>query len=263
MMMKDEEDVAFEVVMHLASEGVDGIIVANNMSTDNTASRLQLASELAPCPVIVTDDNEPGYWQSQKMTHLAQFAAIEGAEWVIACDADELWACDAGPVAAALRDLPSSVDCIYSRIVNHYVTGLDDASVTNPFQRLEWHDPTPLPLGKVAFRWRSDAVIAQGNHGVRYGDCGIPGDALTSRNFEIRHFPYRSKEHFVRKAVNGAAAYAATSLDPSAGSHWRAYGQVIDEGGTEAGESWFNNAFYYEHPEMQLVHDPAPYRRYG
>jgi hypothetical protein len=96
-------------------------------------------------------------------------------------------------------------------------------------------------------------TIDAGNHGAHYPD-GIAIDLL-----EVRHFPYRSPEQFVRKARNGAAAYAQTDLPFSTGQHWREYGRLIEEGGDEAGEAWFREHFWVYNPQQDpsLVYDPV------
>ena len=56
-MMKDEEDVADLVLYHLASQGVDGIIVADNMSTDSTSDKLHEAKKNLDIEVIIQNFN--------------------------------------------------------------------------------------------------------------------------------------------------------------------------------------------------------------
>jgi hypothetical protein len=71
---------------------------------------------------------------------------------------------------------------------------------------------------------------------------------------EVRHYPYRSPEQMIRKARNGAAAYAATDLPETVGQHWRDYGRLTDE---QIGEV-FRRYFWSADPEADgLVHDPC------
>jgi hypothetical protein len=125
-----------------------------------------------------------------------------------------------------------------------------------PVQRIGWRRAAPGGLPKVACRWRDDLVIEQGNHGARYdgGATVLPGQLV------VRHFPYRSAEQFVRKARNGAQAYAATDLPPDVGAHWRQYGALAEAHGDEACADIFRTWFWVADPDADpsLVFDPAP-----
>jgi hypothetical protein len=118
--------------------------------------------------------------------------------------------------------------------------------------------PHRAPLPKVAFRWQDGAVIHQGNHGVT-----LPTAASSVGGLEVRHFPYRSVEQFVRKARNGAAAYAATDLPVDVGAHWRSYGELLERYGEEVLHDVFRRHFWFLSPaDAGMVLDPAPYCRW-
>lgn len=256
-MMKDEIDVIEGVIRHMAQE-VDRIIVADNGSTDGTRDVLdRLQGEL---DLIVVDDPIVAYYQSEKMTNLANMAHDAGAVWVVPFDADEIWYHPAGRIRDELQGV--SADVLDVRLINHYATGLDDDDL-DPFRRLAWRQPLPQELGKIAVRWRDGAVILQGNHGVQ-----LPEDALASTQdigVRIRHFSYRSAEQFISKARNGGAAYAAAIDIPEfQGDHWRRYGEVLERDGDAGIIEIFQEHFFYPDPVAAgMVHDPAPYRRWG
>lgn len=123
-MMRDEQDVAYDVIRHLAHEGLDGVLVADNLSTDDTvAGLLDAATDTGLRMEIIVDD-EVGYWQSSKMTRLAQRAADWGADWIIPFDADEVWCSSNGaPLATTLRNL--NADIADAALVNHFATDRD------------------------------------------------------------------------------------------------------------------------------------------
>lgn len=262
-MFKDEEDVAEHVLMHMVDEGVTGIIVADNMSTDGTRAKILQAAEYAESKgvhLVLEIDDEPGYYQSQKMTELARKAADEyGAEWIVPFDADELWYGN-DRVGVVLSSLPKAVDVVACSITNHFATGVDPEG-TNPFQTMEWRQAEPQALPKVAFRWSPDAKIEQGNHAVTLPSSFpyAPVPAL-----KLRHFPYRSFEHFVKKAKNGAEAYkAAVDLPEDMGKHWRQYGELLERHGEEALREVYTTWFWFLAPvNAGMVHDPAPFRRW-
>lgn len=264
-MMKDEEDVAYGVIAHLAGEGIDGILVADNGSTDSTRAELERVKadmaasskyEEANCRIEILEDPEVGYYQSRKITALAAQAAERGATWIVPFDADELWV-SADRVAVYLRSVPQDVAVVTAELFNHFVTALDIDGET-PFERMVWRQNIPGTLPKVAVRWNPNVVIQQGNHSV----IGARGG--TWPGLQIRHFPYRSWEHFRRKAINGAAAYAATDLAPTEGAHWRGYGEILERHGEDALREVFDRYYSFVSPvDEHMVRDPAPYRRWN
>jgi glycosyltransferase involved in cell wall biosynthesis len=247
-MVKDEADVIEGTLRHMAGE-VDFLIVADNGSTDGTRDILHSLD----LPLLVLDDPEPGYEQSRKMSALAARAGQQGAQWIVPFDADELWV-----AADRLKTIldPLDANVATARLFNHFATAVDPEG-TDPFRTIIWRQQQPAQLSKVAFRWEPGAVIHQGNHGVTLHQSRV-ADVL-----EVRHFPYRSAEQFVRKARNGAAAYRATDLPVTEGAHWRAYGDLLDRYGEEALHDVFRTHFWFLSPtDSGLVRDPAAYLRW-
>lgn len=248
-MVRDEADIIRPVVEHMLSQ-VDDVIVADNGSTDGTRDILEGLS------VHVIDDPERAYYQSIKMTRLAHEAAALGADWVLPFDADEIWYSPFGRIADVLADLAPQWLAAEATMYDHVPTGADPAE-DDPVRRIRWRRKAAGALPKVACRSRSDLEIAQGNHSAIYngGTTSMPGQLV------IRHFPYRSAEQFVRKARNGAEAYAAAvGLSADAGLHWRRYGDILRAHGEEALADVFRQWVWVRFPELDesLMLDPVP-----
>ena len=247
-MVKDEADIAATTVANML-EQVDHVIVSDNGSTDGTREIL------AELDVELLDDPDPAYYQSVKMTALAQRAADAGADFVVPFDADEYWYTPHAPsIAAFLSEVATQWLTVTAELYDHVATG-DDPALDDPIERIAWRRIQPAPLPKVACRTRSDLVIHQGNHGATYngGPTSLPG-------LIVRHYPYRSAAQFVSKVRNGAAAYASTDLPITEGQHWRQYGQLLDAHGPEVVEDVFRTWFWVAdpHADPSLILDPAP-----
>lgn len=236
-MMRDEADIAGQVVSHLYNEGVDLVIVADNLSTDGTGDLARDAG------ADVVEDPNPAYLQADKMTALAHMAIDAGAEWVLPFDADEVWYSPSRTIAHALAD--TAADVIVARGWDHIAT-LGDLPYANPFEAITHRRSIVQRLPKVAFRAHPSARLTQGNHDVTH-----PGPR-THSTLAYRHFQYRSVEQMIRKARQGTAAYQATNLPESEGAHWRQLAAMDDI--SIAGE-W---ARLCQTPN--LVFDPAPVR---
>lgn len=251
-MVKDEVDIIERTLRHVAEQGADAILLLENDSSDGTAetARELAAGDLAGT-LTVWHDGEPGYYQSRKMTNLANLARERhGATWVWPFDADELWTLPGGTV----RDACHGSRIIAAELYDHRCTPHDDGA--EPFERMAWRELAPIPLPKVIVPALRGVVIEPGNHGA----SGAQQPQAPS-GIVVHHYPYRSPQQFVSKARNGAAAYARTDLPAMYGAHWRAYGDVLNdpERGVPALRDWFYEHFYVAQPEAgAYVCDPWP-----
>lgn len=221
-MVRNEADIVEAFIRHHADH-VDGLLIADNLSDDETLDILdRLAVELPN--LVVTIDNDPAYRQSEKMTALAHRARVEfGAEWIIPADADEFWLPNAGTLAEVCQAQPPRVGILPAAVFDHVLThgeGFDSMTYRMREPQPRWAQPRV----KVACRARADLTIDMGNHWARYARrLASRLDLLT-----IRHFPIRSFEQFARKSRQGAAALQLADLPRSSGAHWRRWGSMSD-----------------------------------
>lgn len=236
--VKDEADVIAQSVAW-ALEQFDHVLVADNGSTDGT---VEIVEQLG---VELVHDPEVGYYQSAAMSALADVARVRGAQWVVCVDADEFWCADEGTVAERLAALPAEALIAQAPLFDHVAT---PGHALSP-----WRRTAPAPLPKVAFRAVPGLVVGQGNHSVSFPDVRDP--LTVTGALEVRHFAIRSPEQMIRKARNGAAAYAATDLPADVGAHWRQWGALSDEQLREVFATYYHSA----HPAAdELIYDPVP-----
>lgn len=256
--VKNEADIITGTLEHLDSEQVDGIVVCDNDSSDDTRDLIAGFARTASCRVVVLDDHEIGYWQSQRMTRLAQVAADHDADWIVPVDADECWYAPE-PLGPWLSGQDPRIRVIGAELWNHWATAVDPDE-PNPYLRMSWRAAEPGALPKVCARWRPGMVIDQGNHSVSFEGSRLEASGA---QVHIRHFPYRSADQFVAKARTGAEAYAATDLPADVGAHWRQYGQLLDLHGEEALRDVFRTHFWHLSPiDAGMALDPAPWCRW-
>lgn len=257
-MVKDEDDVIERNLRHLHAEGLAGVIVLDNLSTDRTPEILrELQAELPMGWLRIVADPEVGYWQSAKMTSAAKMAGDYGATWVIPFDADEIWTAGDRPLSEAIMLNGDQVNGQAAQLFDHYATALDEGDwadeADDPFTRMSWRSVTALPLPKCVVRVAELRRIEAGNHAAR-----LKTDSWSSGHLTVHHFPYRSPGQMLSKVRNGSAAYKATDLPEDTGAHWRAMGKALDEHGEGAIFAWWSSFFYALPAEAGLVFDPAP-----
>lgn len=247
-MVRDEADIIGSTVAHMLGQ-VDHVIVADNGSSDETRAILH------DLGVEVLDDLERGYFQSAKMSRLADYARRQGATWVVPFDADELWWSPFGRLADVLAKA-GVVEAVRADVFDYVATALDPLEV-DPVRRIRYRRRAPLELPKVAARAVEGLVVEQGNHGAT-----VDGRALEPMAglVQVRHYPYRSAAQFVRKARNGAEAYKAAgdALRADYGAHWRQWGELLDAQGDEAVADIFRQWYWSADPAGDgLEYDPA------
>ncbi len=246
-MVKDEIDILPFVLSHLVSQDVDLFVIADNMSTDGTWEFLldwATMSKSGGAEVILTRDEEVGYYQDQKMNGLISTAVDNGADLILPFDADEMFypLYPHTTIKEAMINMP--YDITVATVWNH-VPSVHDHPRGNPLVDTQWREDVVKSLPSVAFRWQEGARVTMGNHDV------IAAGERDYTTLEVRHFQYRSLDQYKRKVRNGKAAYEATDFDEGVGYHWRWQGSLSDEA-IEGKWIEFTN-------QPDLVYDPAPY----
>lgn len=213
-MARDEADVIAETVTHLHHQGVDTVIVADNLSNDGTGDLARDAG------AVVLKDDDPAHRQGHKMTHLANVAAGMGAAWVLPFDADELWyGVHLQSISEALRGACGEI--VEALGWDHIATKADRP--VHPYRAMVHRRLAAQKFPKVAFRPDPAARLGEGNHTV-------DRDGLAVRNvLKFRHFQWRSPEQMVRKVRQGAQALRDANMAETTGAHWRHYDAMSDE----------------------------------
>jgi hypothetical protein len=235
--VRNEADIIADSVGALLRQGVDRVVVADNMSTDETVEIVRALD--GGDRVTVVRDAEPGHFHGDKMTHLAHLAARAGADWVIPFDADELWFPRQGaPIAAFLRGAAAPIVTAESY---EYLPARPAAGATIP-ERYRFRWPQAERQGKIAFRTNILANVRIGNHSVNRPGAHVPG-------LEIAHFRYRSFDHIAEKVRHGAKAIEEARLGPGLIRRWRELAKLDDDG---------LRAFLRDLEDTpDLVHDPV------
>lgn len=204
-MVRDEADIIESSIRHLADQGVGSFLVVDNRSSDDTLSRLRDLQNEIP-GLHVGRDAEPAYYQSAKMTRLADAVRGAGAEWIVPFDADEYWFGVSGTVAETLASSTAAV--VRARIHNAFPVADDDAW---------WLDDSPHPDIKSAFRAWPGAIVTMGNHEILR-----PGPRTTQ--LRVVHIPWRTPEQFDRKLRQGHDALVMAGTPDDVATHWRGLG---------------------------------------
>ncbi|MBN2430539.1 MAG: glycosyltransferase family 2 protein [Acidobacteria bacterium] len=230
LLVRDEEDILDDHLHYHLAQGVDRVIVTDNLSTDATPQILDKYQRRGLVYVIREEDDT--YMQRRWVTRMARLACQEfAADWVIHSDADEFWWPLLGDLKETIRRYDRQADVITARRFNF----VPRPSVPGPFyeamliREVDSRNPVGRPLPpKVCHRAVPDAQVSQGNHRVR--GTGLSRTAADA-GLEILHFPLRTYEQFANKIARGGRAYERNrELPPHAGRTWRQLFELSKQG---------------------------------
>lgn len=221
MLVRDEADILDENIRFHLANGVDYILILDNLSTDATAeiANRYVRSGHAHYEFQPNDI----YAQSRWVTAMARRAYTEfGADWVINSDADEFWLPRHGSLKDVLSDVPAGIDVVTAERSN-FVPRHEHGEPFWKRMDVRWVSSCnalgdPLPP-KAAHRGRDDVEVAFGNHAATFG--GVQPESHQAE-IDILHFPVRTRRQYENKIVNGAQALANNhELPPEIGRTWR------------------------------------------
>ncbi|MFW0110153.1 glycosyltransferase family 2 protein [Rothia sp. P13129] len=215
--VKNEIDVLPLVIDHFLAQGIDKLLIADNLSSDGTWEYLQEKAANDP-RILISRDTVIEHTQSEKMTWLSHIAWQRGARWIIPFDADEFWYAPSTTLKSFLKNTDSSV--IYARF--HHTVPVIDSPQDLKNTELIMDTANSFP-GKVAFKTHPLAIIWPGNHNVaRLGK--------QSCDLDIIHVQYRGVQQIARKVRQGTESSKLTGEDLSwFAPHWEAGSKLSDE----------------------------------
>ncbi|MCL2877457.1 MAG: HAD-IA family hydrolase [Acidobacteria bacterium] len=239
-MVKNEQDIIEPFVRHNI-RFLDHMMVLDNGSVDDTRPILKKLNAEFSNLMVVSDDSF-GYTQSERMTLLLNRSqAIFPADFVVLLDADEFICCtDPASFADVLARIPSggfgmvawSTFVLTPKMLSSLGKDEEDHFRAMTWRRrVEW-EPYHKAIVRLDGNSAADVLITQGNHSV----CSARGVVLAHvflPELKLCHYPVRSREQLIAKAVVGWMAYLAkdplASLN-SAGFQWRDNFQAIANG---------------------------------
>jgi Glycosyl transferase family 2 len=227
--VRNECDIIESFVRHNAAF-CDRLYILDHRSTDTTTKILRkLADE--GLPLALSYDDEAIFYQGPTMTRLIK-GAMADRDWdfVLPLDADEFFcAPNRSALEAALSGLDENTIGLWD-LVNYIPTANDDTAEKDVLRRIV-HRTRTLPdisckIGKVSI---PGAVIKQpgfsldeGHHGV-----SVDGQPIAERRLDglaLAHFPVRSAEQFIMRAILCRLSWSARSdYNPSWGWHYATF----------------------------------------
>ncbi|MDQ6925699.1 MAG: glycosyltransferase family 2 protein [Candidatus Eremiobacteraeota bacterium] len=229
LLVRDNADIVAANLAYHLGRGVDHAIVTDNGSTDATLSIVE--SFVGSGRVTLIHEPHDDYNQAVWVTRMARAAAALGADWVLNCDADELWWPMHGDLKSVLARVPAECGSVIAERTNMLPLRV---LAGHPFEAMVCRDVRsvnglgrPLP-GKAAHRAVLDIEVQPGNHAVSSPSLGA---SVRATEMLIYHFPHRSYEQMEHKiALGGPAVARNASVPESVFDVWRALYDLLRAG---------------------------------
>ncbi|WP_346915747.1 glycosyltransferase family 2 protein [uncultured Roseibium sp.] len=236
LLVRDEEEILEANMCYHLDQGIDHIIVTDNLSSDRSREIIQSFVSQGVATYLFEDSDT--HSQSRWVTRMARMACETfHADWVVHSDADEFWMPVGHQNLATFFSQCQEWNIIEARR-HDFVCVQDETAgdLPRPFwERMTYRKTVSLnPLGnplppKVAHRPSEKAVVADGNHAV----SGIEKPRKLKEGLEILHFPLRSRAQYTNKIrVGGRALMNNAELPLNVGATWRKQYEELQKTGS-------------------------------
>lgn len=221
-MVKNSADV-IETFIRANGLYADNFVLINNNSSDRTEEILgNLVSE--GYSIDLFSDNENAYLQSMKMNILIKKVVEKyGSDWIIPLDDDEILVSSNGGDVRSEIESWNPDNSYFAKWRIYIPVEDDDYNEICVAKRQRYIFDDSLVSGKkIIFSKRvansDDFRIVQGNHDF----VGMGSKKTDQTKLVIAHFPVRSPEQIISKALVGWTNYLAMPLKKRGnGEHWK------------------------------------------
>jgi len=238
LLIKNEEDIIAQNLEFHKKMGVDGFIVTDNNSTDNTKEILQKYKNKGWILDII---NEPSteYRQAEFVDRMIRLA-IENyrPDWIISADSDEFWRAKSGNLKNELSK--SKANLLYVPIYNmqdnheYWLDNVDmiKKEISKKYERklqaeqkLGIYHQFSRQIPKVIIRATEYVYIHMGNHSA---DMKFQHQKIQAEDIYIYHYNSRGKKRFITKMVDGGKSLQYDK-EHKKGAHWLHFSNLAEE----------------------------------
>lgn len=190
ILARNEEDIIASNIEHHINQGITHFIITDNASTDQTRAIVSRYSEV----VEIIDEPNLEHRQSEWVSRMARLACKFKPDWIVHLDADEFWCglnqlrhSNTNAIGSTKMFLHPPRSCTFDLHQLRYYLDFEDCNLPGEC--------------KIAHRPDPEITITHGNHGFA-GDVKME----FTKNIWRHHYPVRSYNQFVLKAVEGHKA---------------------------------------------------------
>lgn len=255
--VKNEADIIEAMVRHNLRY-LDHMVIYDNGSLDGTVDILHaLAAETGRVEVRI--DTRAGHLQKRIINGFLRTRALEyEPTQVVLLDGDELICADVDMFRDTLLNCSDPVSIGWTTFVP---TATDDLSILNPALRIQHRRVKELPL----YRKTTVPAPAIGQSRVTAGSHVLKRDRAVIKaaffdEIKIAHYPVRTKNQILTKALLGHWSIRQRTGDEREGRQWHQIAAKYLENGRMDDDDFFEVAKMYAAKQApELIHQPLGY----
>ena len=240
LLVKNEGDILEQNLIFHKKMGVDGFIVTDNVSTDNTLDIIEKYRKKGWILEVIKEKSQD-YSQVDWVHRMAIIAKSKyNADWIINADADEFWYPESQNIKKYLNIQNNKIFVpIYNMLSKNNDWILNTQKVVNNFPektkkqlkkegRLSEFSQFSVSIPKVMVRASDYKMIHMGNHDA---DMMYNTEKYVTDKIQIYHYNIRGLDHFRNKMITGGAAFERNKkLGKDVGTHWRYFYEGFKNG---------------------------------
>lgn len=212
MIVRDDEDILPYTISHYYHLGIKKMYICNHMPTDSVQDILSnLEDKYKDLMIERFYENEPIMIQEVFMRTLTNQAMLDGYEWIIASDSDEILVLNK-TLDQLFENYPIGT-CLLFRWRHNKI--IKEAKAISPYDRMEsikFMDEDNAGWVKSVGRFRHGMDYSAGQHTI------IDADSYVYIPKEIgfyEHLPFRSEKDIFTKNARKLVYYTARGFDTS------------------------------------------------
>lgn len=239
LLVKNEEDIIRENILFHRALGVDGFIVTDNNSTDNTVKILEELKKDG-IPIEIIHEPEVTYYQDVWVDRMIKIARDKyKADWVINADADEFWYSVSLDLKQDISRYGKKCNVLQTFLVNfHPLENRKDFLKSCYFIKRSLRPFEMEELGITTNRFGDACFRSKVIHKTKgYKQIFMGNHRVQMKNKKEKFCPYikpyhylvRNYEHFEQKVIKGGRAFE-NYPDKVKGEHWRRWYAMYQQG---------------------------------
>lgn len=233
--VKNEADIIEKNLRFHKAMGVDGFIITDNNSTDNTLNILKKYKKKGWVLELI-EEKRDGHFQKQWVDRMIWLAKTKHqADWVINADADEFWFLDSGNLKDEIRRIDRFTNVLECQMHSVLPEENKDLSqwdkVVSVIEDYEKYNLSKYSIfapvnhkNKIMNKTKGYLQISSGNHKVL-----MLFKKKVKSNIFIFHYTTRGKEHFFNKVINGGKQIEKNPSKHCA-IHWKYFYALYKQG---------------------------------